>query len=149
MTTESLIKQADSNIVLDKETGLLLPEKLYQSGSGILYGMGIRPFGNLNIVEYIAKGQGVEFLCGIKVFNNKHVLIIDETVPRGVRYQREDVRLRVLRALFNMLEEANTGTSNFDSDKAYRHIEEELKEVYYRQSYNAITEWAKENGIIN
>ena len=149
MTEQALIKQTTTNIVLDKETGLLLPDKLYQSGGGFFYGVGIRPFGNLNIVESIAKGHGIEFLCGIKVLNNRQVLIIDIIVPKSVRYQREDVRLRVHKALLNMLEEANSNNPDFDYDKAYTLIEKELKNVYYKQSYEAIINWAKDLGIIN
>ena len=52
--------------------------KTYLADSGFLYKVGVRNFGSLKILEEVALGTGVSFLCGIKVFDQEGTLLIDK-----------------------------------------------------------------------
>lgn len=138
-----------TTLKINNENGLTIIGDSFISQRGFKYASGYRNFGNLRIIEEIAGGTAVAFLCGIKVFDKDGTLIIDKKIEKGFHFEREAVRKIVLNALLNMLIEANGQDENFDIENASRIIDDRLKHAYYESSYNAITSWALELGIIN
>jgi len=148
MSTQLTANKGIQEQVLDIETGLTLVGNSYKSESGFKFMVGLRTLGSLQIIEGVAKGTAVDYLCGIRVFDENNELVIDIAVNRGTRYEREIVRKLVAKELLHMLNEANQNNEDFDYYAAQNKIDEELKLAYYRQSYEAINRWAKEIGII-
>ena len=121
--------------------------KTYLADSGFLYKVGVRNFGSLKILEEVALGTGVSFLCGIKVFDQEGTLLIDKKMKNHYYYEREEVRKVVLNELLHMLIEANKQNINFDLNEAKMKISAHLKHAYFNISYEAINKWAIELGI--
>ena len=119
----------------------------YLAESGFRYTSGLRNFGSLKIVEDVAGGTAVTFLCGVKVFDEDGTLIIDKKMSNGVHFERERVRKIVLNELLDMLIEANKENINFDLNDAKMKINAHLKQAYFESSYKAINNWAVELGI--
>jgi hypothetical protein len=141
---ESLREQEKVN-----ENGLTVIGEAFKAESGFNYASGFRDFGNLKIVEDVAGGTAVTFLCGIKVFDDKGTLIIDRKVAKGFHFEREAVRKIVLNELLKMLLEVHKDDKNFNKDEAKYKIDHYLKHAYYESSYIAISKWAKDLGILN
>ena len=59
--------------------------KTYLADSGFLYKVGVRNFGSLKILEEVALGTGVSFLCGIKVFDQEGTLLIDKKMKNTLQ----------------------------------------------------------------
>ena len=132
---------------IDHNTGLMIA-KSYRADSGFEYALGMREFGNLRIMEEVGQGTAVTYLNGVKVFDGKGELIIDEKLGKSTYYSRETVRQVVLEAILNMLENAATKTGkNYDRDKTKEVINNKLEAAYYGQSYTAVLEWAEEIGV--
>jgi hypothetical protein len=136
-------------ISLDSENGLTIIGDAFIANSGFKYASGYRDFGSLKIVEDVAGGTAVAFLCGIKVYDKEGTLIIDKNVKNGVHFEREVVRKIVLKELLNMLIDINQDNENFDFENAKSTIDFLLKQAYFESSYKAITNWGLELGIIN
>lgn len=132
---------------IDHNTGLMIG-KSYQADSGFEYALGIREFGDLKIIEEVGQGTAVTYLNAVKVFDGKGELIIDEKLGQSTHYSRETVRQVVLEAMLNMLENAATEAGKeYDRLKARKLVNEKLETAYYKQSYEAVIEWAGEIGI--
>lgn len=138
----SLKVQGDVN-----NSGLTVLGDTFQAKSGFNYASGFRSFGSLKIVEDIAGGTAVAYLCGIKVFDENGTLIIDRKMGNGFHYERESVRRIVLNELLEMLTEVYGGDQKFNKDDAKDKIDKQLKLAYYESSYSAISSWAKDLGI--
>jgi hypothetical protein len=134
---------------IDGENGLTIIGDSFLAESGFKYASGFRNFGNLRIVEEVAGGTAVAFLCGIKVFDKEGTLIIDKRIEKGFHFEREAVRKIVLNELLSMLIDVNEQDENFDIENARRTIDYRLKQAYFESSYNAINTWALELGIIS
>jgi len=132
------------NLKKDNETGLTIFGNQIVSRSGFEISNGFRMFENLVIVESKAKGVGVEFLSGIKIFDKNGKLIIDKSVEKGTRYDRGKVLEIVKSSLLRMLSEASASNPNFDICQAEGIINEKLKSAYFKESYEAITNWYNE-----
>jgi len=144
----TLIK-VDNNKALrhDSNTGLVVGEN-YQADSGFEYIFGLRKFGDLTIAESVGQGTAVSYLNAVRVLNEKGELIIDKHIEKGTHYSRETVRLIVMSALLNMLEDAAHKQGKvYDREKARILIDDKLKLAYYEKSYTSILEWATEVGI--
>ncbi|WP_166386822.1 hypothetical protein [Polaribacter sp. 11A2H] len=131
------------------ENGLTVIGEAYRAESGFNYASGFRKFGNLKIVEDVAGGTAVTYLCGIKVFDEKGALIIDRKITKGFHFEREAVRNIVLNELMKMLSEVHGGDESFDKVVVKEKIDYHLKQAYYESSYKAISSWAKDLGIFN
>ena len=121
--------------------------KTYLADSGFQYKVGLRNFGSLKILEKVAFGTAVSFLCGIKIFDQKGVLLVDKKMNNHFYYEREKVRKVVLKELLDMLIEANKQNINFDLDEVKLKISKHLSHTYFKSSYEAINNWAIELGI--
>lgn len=137
-----------TTLKINNENGLTIIGDSFIAKSGFKYASGFRNFGNLKIVEEIAGGTAVVFLCGIKVFDKEGAIIIDKKINNGVYYEREIVRTIVLNELLNMLIKGNKQDDDFDINNARQIIDDRLNQSYYESSYNAINNWALELGII-
>lgn len=122
--------------------------KTYLAESGFLYKVGLRNFGNLKILEEVALGTAVSFLCGIKVFDQEGVLLVDKKMNNRFYYEREKVRKIVLNELVDMLIEANKEDIQFNLTEVKMKISTHLKQAYYKSSYTALNNWAIELGIL-
>lgn len=131
------------------ENGLTIIGDTYHAKSGFKYGSSFRNFGSLKIVEDVAGGTAVAYLCGIKVFDENGTLIIDRKMAKGFHFEREAVRSIVLSELLNMLSEANSDDESFNKDAVKEKIDRHLKLAYYESSYKAISSWANDLGIFN
>jgi hypothetical protein len=129
------------NMKKDNDTGLTLFGAQIISRSGFEISNGFRLFENLVIVESKAKGVGVEFLSGVKIFDKDGKLIIDKSLEKGTRYERSKVVEVVKSSLLRMLSEASVNNPNFDICQAESIINEKLKTAYYKESYDAINSW--------
>lgn len=138
----------ENKLEISNKNGLATIGENYIANSGFLYNVGVRNFGSLKIIEEVAFGTAVSFLCGIKVFNQDGVLLVDKKMNNGIYYEREKVRKIVLAQLLDMLIEANKENINFDLDEVRMKISVHLKQAYYESSYNSINNWAAELGII-
>ena len=134
---------------INSENGLTIIGESFLAESGFKYASGFRNFGNLKIVEEVAGGNAVAFLCGVKVFDKEGTLIIDKKIKKGFHFEREAVRKIVLNELLSMLIDVNEQDENFDIENARHTIDHHLKQAYFESSYNAINAWALELGIIN
>lgn len=132
----------------DIEKGLTIIGKPFIADSGFKYATGFRNFGSLRIVEEVAGGTAVAFLCGVKVYDKEGTLIIDKNIKNGFHFEREAVRKIVLNELLNMLIEVNQNNENFDIEQARTTIDLRLKQAYFESSYKAVNSWALEIGII-
>jgi len=132
----------------NNENGLTIIGNSFLAESGFKYASGYREFGSLKIVEDVAGGVAVAFLCGIKVYDKEGALIIDKNIEKGVHFEREVARRIVLNELLNMLIEVNQNNKNFDPENARTTIDFHLKQAYFESSYKAISNWALELGII-
>ncbi len=140
----------ESNLVkVNGENGLTILGDSYLAASGFKYASGYRNFGSLRIVEEVAGGKAIAFLCGLKVFDKDGTLIIDKKIEKGFHFEREAVRQIVLNELLKMLAGVNDHDENFEIESARRTIDHHLKQAYFESSYKAITTWAEELGIIN
>ena len=135
-------------VSIDNEKGLTIIGDTFTANSGFKYASGYRDFGSLKIVEDVAGGTGVAFLCGIKVYDKEGELIIDKNIEKGVHFEREVVRRIVLKELLNMLIDVNKNNEKFDIENARTVIDARLKEAYFESSYRAINIWALQLGII-
>lgn len=133
----------------NSDNGLTILGDTFQAESGFKYASGYRGFGSLKIIEEVAGGTAVAFLCGIKVFDKDGTLIIDKKIEKGFHFEREAVRKIVLNELLSMLIDVNQNDENFDVENARRTIDYRLKQAYFESSYKAINTWALELGIIN
>ena len=138
----------ENKLEISNKNGLATIGENYTANSGFLYNVDVRNFGSLKIIEEVAFGTAVSFLCGIKVFDQDGVLLVDKKMNNGFYYEREKVRKIVLAQLLDMLLEANKENINFDLDEARMKISVHLKQAYYESSYNSINNWAAELGII-
>lgn len=138
----------ENKLEISNKNGLATMGENYIANSGFLYNVGVRNFGSLKIIEEVAFGTAVSFLCGIKVFDQDGVLLVDKKMNNGFYYEREKVRKIVLAQLLDMLIEANKENINFDLDEVRMKISVRLKQAYYESSYNSINNWAAELGII-
>ena len=129
------------------ENGLTVIGETFHAKSGFTYAAGFRNFGSLKIVEDIAAGTAVAYLCGIKVFDENGTLIIDRKMTNGFHFEREAVRRIVLNELLEMLSEVHDDNQKFDREEAKDKIDKHLKLAYYESSYSAISSWAKDLGI--
>lgn len=120
----------------------------FLADSGFRYCSGIRNLGNLNIVEDVAQGRAICYLCGIKVYDKEGTMILDKKLKNGVHYEREKVRRIVLQEILNMLHDTNAENPDFDLEKAKKTIDNHLKQAYFSQSYKALNNWALEMGIL-
>lgn len=132
------------NMKKDSDTGLTLFGSQIVSRSGFEISNGFRLFENLVIVESKAKGVGVEFLSGVKIFDKEGKLIIDKSVEKGTRYDRGKVMEIVKSSLLRMLSDASVNNPNFDICQAENIINEKLKSAYFKESYEAISRWYDE-----
>lgn len=131
----------------DTETGLTVKNK-YLAKSGFNYMTGIREFGNLKIVEGVSKGTASILVNSVMVFDQNNVLIFDADIPRYTSYSREKVRQMVMEGMINMLREScDANDKYFDELQAYQLLDQKLKLVYFRESYEAALNWANEIGI--
>jgi len=143
-----MLKKVDGNWEINKN-GLIIVGDTFKAESGFNYASGFRNFGTLKIVEDIACGTAIAFLCGVKVFDEHGVLIIDRKMPKGFHFEREAVRKIVLQELLKMLLEVNQTDKNFNKVDAEAKIDHFLKLAYYESSYSSVANWAKELGIFN
>jgi len=107
----------ENKLSMVNNSGVLQIGEIYKAESGFKYNSGLRNFGSLKIVEDVARGTAVTFLCGIKVFDQEGTLIIDKKMNQRFHFEREQVRKIVLQELLGMLIEANKENINFDLDK--------------------------------
>lgn len=141
------MKQNKLSILNDNEVVQI--GESYLAESGFKYNSGFRDFGSLKIIEDVASGTAVTYLCGVKVFDKNGTLIIDKKMSKKFHYEREQVRRVVLRELVMLLSVANKNNSNFNQDQAKIKISEHLKLAYFESSYKAINHWAMELGIFD
>jgi hypothetical protein len=137
----------ENKLILLNNNGVVQIGESYKADSGFKYNSGFRNFGSLKIVEDVAQGTAVTFLCGVKVFDKDGVLIIDKRMNQKFHFERELVRRIVLQELLNMLIEANKGNDNFNLMEAKMKISTHLKQAYFESSYKAINNWALEIGL--
>lgn len=141
MENQGLQLFSGQNTKKDNETGLTLFGNQVVSKSGFEISNGFRLFENLVIVESKAKGVGIEFLSGVKIYDKDGKLIIDKSIEKGTRYERSKVVEIVKSSLLRMLSDASSNNSSFDICQAESIINEKLKSAYFRESYEAITNW--------
>jgi hypothetical protein len=143
-----IVKQQSKELTMhEPNSGLIIAES-FQAESGFEHIAGLRKFGDLTIVEGVAKGTSVMFLSRVCVLDSKKQIIIDKNLARGTHYSRETVLSIVQKELIKMLcEAAKTNKSKFDEEQATILINEKLKVAYFQSSYNAIIAWANEIGI--
>ena len=91
----------ENKLEISNKNGLATIGENYIANSGFLYNVGVRNFGSLKIIEEVAFGTAVSFLCGIKVFDKDGVLLVDKKMNNGFYYEREKVRKIVLAELLN------------------------------------------------
>lgn len=131
----------------DDDTGLTV-RNTYLSGSGFNAIEGFRQFGSLSIREAVVKGVAITFLTHVKVFSQDNTLIIDVAFKERTSYSRERVRTVVLNELVKMLVEAAAAKGrSLDEYELHEKLDNELKAIYYQESYHAILDWASEIGI--
>ncbi len=133
---------------MNESTGLMVsPNNEFLAKSGFKYISGVRSFGDLNIVEEVASGTAVNYLCAVRVYDKAGVLLIDRKVEKGTYYEREKARNIAKEALLKILEDANANNPDFDLLKAHDAVDQHLKSGYYSQSYAAVNEWY--NNLLN
>ncbi len=131
----------------DLETGLRI-RKEHLSKSGFNYINGIREFGDLRIVEVIAKGNTTIILSSVMVYDKHQNLIYEISLQQRTFYSREKVRQIVLEGLMEMLRDScEQEGKSFDELEAYETLDRKLKATYYETSYKAILNWAVNIGI--
>jgi hypothetical protein len=131
----------------DRQTGLEIIET-FISHSGFNYGVGVRPLGDLTIIEQVARGTAVSYLNGILVLDKEENLILDIKAPQNTYYSREIAQKMVLNGLLGMLEEAaKKHGKKYDKEKALTKIKKKLDEAYFKQSYISILDWAETIGL--
>ncbi|MDD3773056.1 MAG: hypothetical protein PHC38_10445 [Weeksellaceae bacterium] len=131
----------------DKETGLAIRQS-YKASSGLNYQTGLREFGDLKIIEGVAKGTASIFLVSLMVLDQNGKLIFDGEVKKQTNYSREYVRRMVRDGLLTMLREAAEMENKFfDELQAIEIIDQKLKSAYFEQSYKAVIKWAVGLGI--
>lgn len=137
MKNNHIQKQQDIN------TGLIVHNNPYVSGSGFAYITGIREFEGLTIIEEIAKSSEsyVTYLNGIKVFDKNNELIITKAAKRGSFYDRETARQIILIEIVSMLEKSCKPGSDFDKEMVMQKVDGLLDKAYYKESYIAINNW--------
>lgn len=134
-------------IIRDEETGTIVRRK-FENSSGFTSLEGFRQFGTLSIREGVLKGTAATFLTSIRVFDQNNTLLFDLAYDRLTGYSRERVRKAVMNQLVHMLyEAAQTQGKSIDQNEVYERIDNELKAVYYSESYKSILSWASEKGI--
>jgi hypothetical protein len=139
----------ENKLTLLNNNGVVQIGESYKSDSGFKYNSSFRNFGSLKIVEDVAQGTAVTFLCGVKVFDKDGLLIIDKRMDKKCHFEREFVRQVVLKELLNMLVEANKENGNFNINGAKMKIGRHLKQAYFESSYRAINNWASEMGLFD
>jgi hypothetical protein len=137
----------ENKLILLNNNGVVQIGESYKAESGFKYNSGFRNFGSLKIVEDVAQGTAVTFLCGFRVFDKDGLLIIDKRMHQKFHFERELVRRIVLQELLKMLIEANKGNDDFNLIEARIKISEHLKQAYFQSSYKAINNWALEIGL--
>jgi hypothetical protein len=132
----------------DVETGLVIKDS-FLSGSGFNHQVGVRQFGKLKIIENVSEGIGVIYLNSILVLDQKGKLVFDAKMDRKTTYSRETARLIVMEGLIEMLRDAaDFKNILFDELEARERVDSKLKLAIYETSYDAVIEWAIEEGII-
>lgn len=139
----------ENKLSILNNNGIIQIGKSYLAESGFKYNSGFRDFGSLKIVEDVASGTAVTYLCGIKVFDKNGTLVIDKKMSKQFHYEREQVRQVVLKELLTLLSIANKNNPDFNQDEARNKISEHLKLAYFKSSYKAINHWASELGIFD
>ena len=81
----------ENKLEISNKNGLATIGENYTANSGFLYNVGVRNFGSLKIIEEVAFGTAVSFLCGIKVFDQDGVLLVDKKMNNGFYYEKSIV----------------------------------------------------------
>ena len=135
----------------DINTGLVIHDTFLSRNSGYNYLIGSRDFGKLKIIEELATGTAVKYLCGVKVFNENGELIIDKVAPKNTHYSREVVKKIVLKEMCKTLKKALEKQDNvvaIDEKEMKEKIDDLLDSASYDESYKAVLNWASDIGII-
>ena len=131
----------------DTETGLTIRNS-YVSKSGFQYLNGVRDFGDMKIVEVVAKSNTTLLLNSIMVYDKSGILILDTHLPQRTFYSRSKVLQIVLDGLMEMLSESCEQTDkSFNELEAYELLDKKLKNTYFEQNYEAVLSWAAGIGI--
>jgi len=82
------------------------------------------------------------------VFDKNNVLIFDGDIKFRTGYSREKARQLVLEGLVNMIREScEMNNRYFDELATYDLLDKKLKWAYFKESYEAVINWAEEIGL--